>query len=53
MTDLQKHIDEAFKLIGAIAVTGENQDKAVMAKEHLRAAYKLAEEAHDGGQDDR
>lgn len=42
MTDLQKEINAAFAAISAIPVTGEDQERAVMAKEHLRKAYKMA-----------
>lgn len=43
MTELQKEINTAFGIINSIPVTGENQERAVMAKEHLRRAYKLTE----------
>ena len=52
MTEIQKAINTAFDLISGIPVTGDAQERAAMAKEHLRKAYKLAE-AKEEGQDDR
>ena len=42
MSELQKEINEAFIMISAIHVTGDNVDRMAMAREHLRNAYKLA-----------
>lgn len=45
MTDAQKEIDQAFKLISAIAVSGNGVDVIAAARNHLRTAYKLAGES--------
>lgn len=52
MTDLQKEIDQAFKLISAFSVSGDAVDVIAGIREHLRAAYQMAaqeeEEKNDG-----
>lgn len=45
MTDIQKHIDTAFKMLSAIAVSGDNVERMALAKEQLREAYKLLEDS--------
>lgn len=42
MTDLQKEINQAFKLISAICVSGEAVEVVAAARESLRQAYQLA-----------
>lgn len=49
MTDLQKELDAAFKLLSAVPVSGDAVDVMAAARERLRAAYKLAEEKEGGG----
>lgn len=44
MSELKNKLDMAFKMISSMTVSGDNQDKAVLAKENLRAAYKLLSE---------
>lgn len=44
MDALKKEIDEAYKLLSAILVAGENVELMAGAKEHLRKAYRLANE---------
>lgn len=45
-----KHIDDAFRLISGLAVSGENVDVVFMAKQELREAYKLlSEEVNSDG----
>lgn len=51
MTDLQKEIDQAFKLVSAIPVNGDSVDIMAKVRNHLRSAYNLAaesEESKDG-----
>ena len=43
MTELQKEIDQAFKLLSAIQVSGDGVDVMAAARGHLRAAYNLAD----------
>ncbi len=42
MTELQKELDRAFKLISAICVSGETVEVMAAARESLRRAYQLA-----------
>ncbi len=52
MTDLQKEIDQAFKLLSAIPVSGDAVDLMFSARSSLRSAYQMAgapEVAEDGG----
>lgn len=42
--DVKQHIDQAFKIMRKIPVCEENVDLMFMAKEELRAAYKLLSE---------
>lgn len=52
MTDLQKELDQAFKLMSAVPVSGDGVDVMAAAREHLRTAYQMAaqeeEEKNDG-----
>ncbi len=57
MNELQKTLDEAFRLFGAIAVSGESVDVMAAARDRLRRAYQQAgewmppaekEQAHGG-----
>lgn len=51
MTDLQKELDRAFRLLAAIPVAGDGVELMVSARECLRRAYRLAggkQEAADG-----
>ena len=41
MSELQKHLDETFKLISTLPVSGDGVEIMAAAKEHLRAAYQL------------
>lgn len=47
MTDLQKELDRAFKLISAVHVSGDGVDVMAAAREHLRTAYKMAAPAEE------
>lgn len=42
MNELQKHIDQAYKLISAFAVKGDGVEVIAGVREHLRQAYALA-----------
>lgn len=42
MTDLQKEINEVFKLISAISVSGDAVDIMAAVRVRLRSAYNLA-----------
>ena len=42
MSNLQKEIDEAYRLLAAIPVLGDHVEVMAAAREHLRRAYKLA-----------
>lgn len=42
MKELQKEIDQAFKLLSAVPVSGDAVDMMAAARNHLRAAYKLS-----------
>lgn len=42
--DLKTELDTAFKLISALAVSGDTVDVIAAVREHLRAAYRLAED---------
>lgn len=55
MTDLQKVIDTAFRLISSIPVSGDNVEIMASAKQNLRSAYAMAAEKEepDGGQIDQ
>ena len=53
MNELQKELDEVFRLISAIPVSGESVEVMAMARERLRRAYQQAgrtekEEEHGG-----
>lgn len=43
MNEIQTEINEAFMLIDAMSVSGNNQERAALAKAHLKTAYALAE----------
>lgn len=47
MTDLQKELDQAFKLISAVPVSGDGVDVMSAAREHLRAAFQMAAPAEE------
>ncbi len=47
MTDLQKEIDQAFKLISAFSVSGDAVDVIAGVREHLRAAFQMAAPAEE------
>lgn len=49
MKEVRKEIDEAFRLLCAILVNGDNVERMAAAKEHLRKAYALTEEKGHGG----
>ena len=42
MNELQKAINEAYKMISAIPVEGDHVEVMAAARGHLRRAYKLA-----------
>lgn len=44
MDKVSKHLDEAFRLISGLSVSGDAVDVIFMVKEELRAAYKLLNE---------
>lgn len=53
MTDVQKELDRAFRLLSNIGVSGDGVELMAEAKELLRRAHKLAgpekkEEQHGG-----
>ena len=39
---LSKELDQVFKLISALPVSGDGVDVMSAAREHLRAAYQMA-----------
>lgn len=52
---LSEHINQAYKMLSAVSVSGDSVDYMAMARQELRAAHKLAlesekEVASDGGQ---
>lgn len=51
MTDLQKEINQAFKLISAVPVSGDGVDVMAAAREHLRTAYQMAAPTEEDGSD--
>lgn len=51
MNELQKELDQAYKLASALPVSGDGVELMAAVREHLRVAYRLAgaeEEASDG-----
>ena len=50
IAELRGSLDETFKIISAIPVTGDGVELMAAAREHLRRAYVLTEskEAEDG-----
>ena len=42
MTELQKEIDQAFRLVSAIPVSGDGVDVMAAVREHLRTAHRMA-----------
>lgn len=44
MNELQNEIDQAFRLLTALPVSGDGVEIMAGAKEHLRKAYRLVEE---------
>lgn len=51
MTKFQWEIDQAFKLISAIAVSGDAVDVMSAARNHLRTAYGMADEQTEEHED--
>lgn len=49
MTELEKIISAVYTIIDQMAVTGQNQELAVMAKSQLRKAKELARGEENGG----
>ena len=45
MNELQRELDEVFRLISAIPVSGESVEVMAMARERLRRAYQQAGKA--------
>ena len=52
MTEIRKELDEAYKLISVVQVSGDAVDIIATVRAHLRKAYELAapeeQEAGDG-----
>lgn len=53
MTNVQREIDEAFRLLSAIFVSGDGVELMAAAKKHLRRAFEFSkpvqeEDALDG-----
>ena len=49
MDEVKKELDEAFRMLCGIAVSGDGVELMAAAKEHLRRAYALAKgEGKDG-----
>lgn len=44
MTDIQKELEQAFSILHTIPVSGDNVDRMMMVREHLRKAYRLAQQ---------
>lgn len=54
MSEAQKRLDQAFKWLSRVTVSGESVDCLAMARQELRAAYQVMEkEDGNGGQDNR
>lgn len=54
MSKVKGKLDQAFRWLSRVTVSGESVDYLAMARQELRAAYQLlGEEDKDGGQDDR
>ena len=51
MTELQKELDRAFRLLAAIPVAGDSVELMASARESLRRAYRLAGQEQEGGAD--
>lgn len=49
MTDIQMELDQAFSILHTIPVAGDNVDRMMAVREHLRKAYQLAQ-PKDGDQ---
>ncbi len=49
MTDIQKKIDQAFKLVSAIPVSGDGVDIMASVRLRLRDAYQMAAEQEADG----
>lgn len=47
MTDIQTELDQAFAILHTIPVAGDNVDRMMMVREHLRKAYQLAQPKED------
>ena len=52
MSELEKELDEAFRLISGIAVSGDGVELMAAARERLRRAYKLAKKPEKGERED-
>lgn len=52
MTELQKEINQAFKLVSAVPVSGDRVDVMAAARESLRRAYQLAAPPDDEEKED-
>ena len=48
MNEIIEHLDAAYSWLSRINVNGESVDYLAMARQELRAAYKLAKEGSDG-----
>lgn len=44
MKETMQHLDEAYRLLSKIPVSGEAVDLLAMARQELRTAYKLLQE---------
>lgn len=53
MKEIRGEIKEAFQLLCAVLVNGDNVELIAGAKEHLRKAYALTEGKKHGGQTDQ
>ena len=47
MTEIQKEIDEAYKIVSTLQVSGDAVDLIATARLHLRKAYELAAEKEE------
>lgn len=51
MNNIQKELDQAFKLVSGIPVKGEAVELMFAAKEHLRKAFSLAADKAENGEE--
>lgn len=47
MTEIQKELDQAWRMLSGIPVSGDGVDLMAEARERLRQAYQLAEETEE------